>query len=134
MMFTNLNPYYLFDLAAVSMAALAVVCSAYAISAARRTRRRQNGLEGAVDSMRHEIEVIAGITARLGQRLDTLESTCESFSDRVRLVELRSGSRSFDEAIDLARRGADAGKLTEQFGLTGGEADLVTRLHRKARP
>jgi hypothetical protein len=116
------------------VAVLAVVCAAFAISAARRMGRRQTILEGALNAMRHDIEVIAGSNDRHGQRLNTLECSSESFGDRVRLVELRSGSRSLDEAIDSARRGADAGKLTEQFGLTGGEADLVTRLHRKTRP
>jgi hypothetical protein len=37
--------------------------------------------------------------------------------------------QSFDQAIDSARRGADPVKLTQQFGLSRGEADLVMRLH-----
>jgi Protein of unknown function (DUF2802) len=35
----------------------------------------------------------------------------------------------FDQAIDFARRGTDPGRLTQQFGLSRAEADLVTRLH-----
>jgi hypothetical protein len=133
-MMITMNLSSFLDIAAVGIAILAVLGAALAIYAARRMGRRLRTSECALASMRHDIELIAGTSARNGQRLDTLESGWESFSDRVRLVELRSGSRSFDEAIEFARRGADAGKLTEQFGLSGGEADLVTRLHRKTRP
>jgi hypothetical protein len=132
-MISNMTQYPLLTIGALGIAVLAVVCAACAITFARHIRSRQKSLEAALDSMRHDIEFIAGLSERNGQRLNTLESDAESFGDRIRLVELRSGSRSFDEAIDFARRGADANKLAEQFGLSGGEADLVTRLHRRAR-
>jgi hypothetical protein len=54
-------------------------------------------------------------------------------ADRVALVELRGSAQSFDLAIDSARRGTDSGRLTQQFGLSRGEADLVKRLHGRKK-
>ena len=38
-----------------------------------------------------------------------------------------------EQAIELARRGADADKLAAQFGLSSGEAELVARMHGRKR-
>ncbi len=56
-------------------------------------------------------------------------------AERVDLVESRTGpgSESLDKAIDMARRGADSDRLEQQFGLSSAEADLVARLHGRAK-
>jgi hypothetical protein len=129
----NGDPEYAGALVALGTVGLAALSAAYAIAAARRLRRRLDTAESALAAMRRELEFTAGVCHRYGQRLNTLESNVESFGDRVRLVELRGGSRALDEAIDYARRGGDAVRQAEKFGLCGAEAELVTRLHRQAR-
>jgi hypothetical protein len=79
--------------------------------------------------MRREFEVVGSISLRTGRRVKRVEEACAGVADRVELVELRGSVPSFDQAIDSARRGTDSGRLTQQFGLSRVEPDLVTRLH-----
>lgn len=72
---------------------------------------------------------MASISVKTGRRVKRIEQEYAGVVDRVDQVELRGAAPSFDQAIDSARRGAGPGKLTQQFGLSRGEADLVTRLH-----
>jgi hypothetical protein len=44
-------------------------------------------------------------------------------------VEARAPAKALDEAVLSARRGADTRQLTQRFGLSRGEAELVARLH-----
>ncbi len=65
-------------------------------------------------------------------RLQRVEREHAKIADRMSLVEFRGEGRSFDQAIDFARRGADPDKLAASFGLSRGEADLLTRLHGRS--
>jgi hypothetical protein len=95
----------------------------------RRQRTRYLALESSVAAMRRELEVAASISLRTGQRVKRFEHASAGVADRVELLELRGSVPSFDQAIESARRGMDSGRLTQQFGLSRVEADLVTRLH-----
>ena len=100
----------------------------------RRLKTRYLELESSVAAMRREFEVVGSISLRTGRLVKRVEQTCAGVADRVELVELRGSAPSFDQAIDSARRGTESGRLTEQFGLSRVEADLVTRLHgRRAK-
>ncbi len=112
-------------------------CGAYlailATRASRGWRERCDSLEASLESMRREMEMVASISAKTGQRVKRIENEYSGVADRVEVVELRRISHSFDEAIDSARRGADPGKLSQEFGLSRGEADLVARLHGRKK-
>jgi hypothetical protein len=56
--------------------------------------------------------------------------------ERVGQLELATEERSFEQAIGCAERGEEAERLISCFGLTEGEANLVTLLHgeRAHRP
>jgi hypothetical protein len=99
----------------------------------RRWRARCLAVETSLAAMRREIEVLASISLRTGRRVKRIEQEYSGVADRVELVELRGAAASFDEAIDSARRGTDPVKLTQQFGLSRVEADLVTRLHGRRK-
>lgn len=105
---------------------------AMAVSAAR-LKARCISLEASVAAMRRELEVVGSISLRTGRRVKRIEHDCAGVADRVELVELRGSAPSFDQAIDSARRGTDSGRLTQQFGLSRVEADLVERLHGRRR-
>jgi hypothetical protein len=83
--------------------------------------------------MRRELELAASISVKTGRQVKRIEQEYSSVADRVDQVELRGAAQSFEQAIDSARRGADPGKLAQQFGLSSGEADLVTRLHGRKK-
>ena len=83
--------------------------------------------------MRRELELMVSISVKTGRRVKRVEQEYSGVADRVDLVELRGTAQSFDQAIDSARRGADSGKLAQQFGLSRGEAYLVERLHGRKK-
>jgi hypothetical protein len=99
----------------------------------RRMKARYAALESSVAAMRREFEVVGSISLRTGRRSKRIEQDYAGVADRVELLELRGSLPSFDQAIDSARRGMDSGRLTQQFGLSRVEADLVTRLHGRRR-
>ena len=117
---------------ALALAVTAVVVAVFAIGAARRSRQHCESLETRIAALRREVELVASISVRTGRRVQRVEHGYSDVADRVELVESRgtvNGAGSLDQAIDLARHGADSEKLAAQFGLSSGEADLVARLY-----
>ena len=121
--------------------------------AARQLRRlREDGaaLEARAGALRRELDRVAAAGAKAQSqaesqdrllrqahaqtlaRLQRVERENAKIADRMSLVEFRGDGRSIDQAIDFARRGADPDKLAAKFGLSRGEADLVTKLHGRA--
>jgi hypothetical protein len=121
--------------------------------AARKTRALQvhdSALESRAAALRRELDRVTAAAAnaqlqaqahteaqdhahaRIQARLQLLEQNYATITNRIDLAEFRSEGHSFDQAIDFARRGADPDKLAAKFGLSRGEADLVTRLHGRA--
>ncbi len=112
----------------------------------RALRKGGLALESRAAAMRRELDRLGAAAAQSQSqaraqeqslvqtlaRLQRVEQQFAAITDRIGLVEFRGEGRSFDQAIDFARRGADPDKLAEKFGLSRGEADLVTRLHRRA--
>jgi hypothetical protein len=109
------------------------VSALFAMRAVRGWRARSLSVETSLEALRRELELVASISMKTGRRLKRIEQEYSGVADRVDQVELRGAAPSFDQAIDSARRGADPGKLTQQFGLSSGEADLVTRLHGRKK-
>jgi hypothetical protein len=125
----TLSPNSVLQIAAASLA----ICGLFAVIAQsfsmRRLRKRCAAAESSVAAMRREFEVMASISLRTGRRVKRMEREFSGVAERVESVELRGPAQCFDQAIDFARRGSDSGKLTQQFGLSRAEAELVTRLH-----
>ncbi len=130
----DINIVSVLSTAGLSFGLLGWIATLVTRRAMRRVAARCQSLETSLAAIRREMELVASISTRTGRRLKTIEHDYSGVADRVELVELRGSAQSFDQAIDSARRGADSGKLAQQFGLSRGEADLVTRLHgRKKR-
>ena len=110
-----------------------LISGLFAIRAARAWRMRCLMTESSLMAVHRELELMASISVKTGRRLKRIEREYAGVTDRVDQLELRGAAPSFDQAIDSARRGADPGKLTRQFGLSCGEADLVARLHGRKK-
>jgi hypothetical protein len=126
----NLNTFLSVGGACLALAALLLAVGAK--QAAQRWRARCESLEASVASLHREVELVASISVKTGRRVQRVESEFSGVADRVDVVESRapvSGADSLDLAIEWARQGADTDKLSEQFGLSSGEAELVARLH-----
>jgi hypothetical protein len=118
---------------AASLGACALLLIAVQTFSLRRLRARYVALESSVTAMRRELEVVGSISLRTGRRVKRIEHDYAAVADRVELIELRGSAPNFDQAIDSAKRGTDSGLLTQHFGLSRVEADLVTRLHGRRR-
>ena len=129
----TLNIYNIIAIGAASLSACTLLVVIMQASALRRLRASYAALESSVTAMRRELEVVGAISLRTGRRVKRIEHDCAGVADRVELVELRGSAPSFDQAIDSAKRGTDSGLLTQHFGLSRVEADLVTRLHGRRR-
>jgi len=120
-------------IAVAAMAVAALLTAIAAWSSMRRSRTRCAALESNLAELRRDLELAASIGVRTRRRVERIEHEYSGIADRVELVESRGPAGSFDQAIDSARRGADASKLTQQFGLSRSEAELVTRLHGRQK-
>ena len=119
------------------VAACALAAAVLAAQALRRWQARCEALESVVEGLRREVELVASISARTGRRVQRVEHDYSDVAERVEVVESRgpsvAGIGSLDQAIEWARRGADAEQLAGQFGLSSGEAELVARMHGKKK-
>jgi hypothetical protein len=116
-----------------ALAVLALAASFLTARALRRLRARNDSLESSLAAVRREMELVASIGMRAGRRVKRIERDHVNLVDKLGVLELRCEARPYDQAIALARRGADSGKLAEHLGLSRGEADLVSRLHGRKK-
>jgi hypothetical protein len=128
-----INANMLLGLASGALGLLGLVSALFAVRSVRAWRARCLSLESSLAALHREMEIVASISLKTGRRLKRIEQEYSGVADRVGQVELRGASQCFDQAIDSARRGADPLKLTQQFGLSRSEADLVTRLHGRKK-
>jgi hypothetical protein len=129
----TMNINTVLELAGAVLGLAGLISSLCAIRAVRGWRARCLIVESSLSAVRRELALVGSISLKTGHRLKRVEHEYSGVAERVDQVELRGGSQSFDQAIDSARRGADPGKLTRQFGLSRGEADLVARLHGRKK-
>jgi len=122
-----------FGIAGALLGLSGLVSAVFTMRAIRGWRARCLSVEASLASVSRELELVASISMKTGRRVRRIEQEYSGVVDRVDMVELRGPGQSFDQAIDFARRGADPGKLTQQFGLSHGEADLVMRLHGRRK-
>ena len=121
------------EIAAASLAICALSAVAALSFSLRRWRIRCAAVESSLAAMRRELDVTASISLRTGSRVNRIERKYSGVAERIESVEQRGPAQCFDQAIDFARRGTDSGGLTQQFGLSRAEADLVTRLHGRKK-
>ncbi len=126
-----MNGAVVFSVVATGTGIAAMVAAAVALRALGSWRGRVESLEAGLAGLRRELEMLASISARTGRHVQRVEQEFSGVAERIDLVESRGAAMpgSLDEAISWARRGVDADKLAQQFGLTSAEAELVSRLH-----
>jgi len=130
-MIMNINA--ILGITGTALGFLGLIFALFAIRAIRAWRARCLIVESSLAAVRLELEMVTSLGVKTDLRIKRIEQEYSGVTDRVDLVELRGSVQSFDQAIDSARHGADSGKLTQQFGLSRGEADLVARLHGRKK-
>jgi hypothetical protein len=115
--------------AGAALGLLGLLLGLAALRSARALHERSIGAEASLASVRRELERVASASVKIERRLKRFEQETTDSAERLDQIELRGSGQCIDQAIDYARRGADPAKLSQHFGLSRGEADLVTRLH-----
>jgi len=129
----SMNINTLLGIAGAALGFLGLISALFTIRAVHGWRARCLMVESSLAAVHRELELTASISVKAGRRLKRIEQEYAGVADRVEQVELRGAAPSFDQGSDSAGCGADAGKLTRQFGLSRGEAELVTRLHGRKK-
>jgi uncharacterized protein DUF2802 len=132
-MSVNLSFDEILSLGGAAVGLLGLVAALCAFKAARAVRVRCLGVEASLAAVRRELELMASISMKTGRKVRRIEHEYSGVADRVEQVEQRGPAQCFDQAIDHARRGADVGTLSNRFGLSQGEAELVARLHGRKK-
>jgi len=131
MMTIDINAALSIAAAVISLISLAAAVQLY--RTVLHWRERCTSLEAILPGLQREIERFASISVRTGRQVKRIENHYSEVAERVDLVEARGPAKALDAAVDSARRGADTRHLTEQFGLSRGEAELVARLHGRKK-
>jgi type II secretory pathway component PulJ len=126
-----MNIATMLETATAILALGALIAVFFTARSVQRSRRQCEALESNLAALRREIELIASISVRTGRRVQRVASEFSGVAERIESFETRvaGGAPDLDQAIELARRGARPDRLEQQFGLSRGEADLVSRLH-----
>ncbi len=78
-----------------------------------------------------DMRALAAAASGMGERVRDLEQRLHTLSRRQEQQELSEpGGQSYQQARKLAQRGADPEELIDIYGLTHGEAELISMLHR----
>jgi len=108
-----------------------------AIAGLRRLRAASELLESVDKALKQgarEQGEIKPLALQLGERLTALENRVRQLNERVSQVESRSHSGpDYDQAIRMAKKGANPDELMRQCGLGQSEAKLVVAVHGVGR-
>jgi hypothetical protein len=91
--------------------------------------RRQAALAARCAKLEQALAGVVGLTERVAAVESRGREDLSQVAQRLGQLELATESRSYEQAIGCAERGEDAERLISCFGLTEGEAKLVTLLH-----
>jgi hypothetical protein len=116
-----------------ALALAALTALVLAIRSRRRLGRRLDALERELEALRANVATSTAIGVRVGERLRRVDQVSAQMNDRLGQLEVRGDGRPYDHAIALVRHGADADRLVRHFGLSRGEADLVSLVHGRRK-
>jgi hypothetical protein len=96
-------------------------------------RKRVLAMDDDLRALQRDAGGNAGLAGRVVSTERRVREQLGQVSDRLGKLELRSDSRSYEQAINLAAKGGGTERLISYFGLSEGEASLVRLLHGRAR-
>lgn len=97
----------------------------------RQLRLDQRDAEGRVRRIGGELSALTKASTGAGDHLVKVEQQIRRLLERQDQWELQQGSnRPYEQAIQMAHKGASVDDLVTRCGLSRGEAELVSVLHR----
>ena len=127
------SPELLITAAAIVIAA--VVSTLLFVKQARasaKLRRECEALQELVSHVRREAHSAVAYGSDVGKRLRKAEKDLAQITQRLGQVEMSGDTRAFERAIHVARQGVEADDLMTNFGISRGEAELMSIVHGKS--
>ena len=133
---------------AIALIALAVVCLGLTITCvwlATRVRRLNDSMQfqfrqhaerhlkrdQSMQELTRRVDTYIGVCVKMGDELQTLQQLAAPLPDRLSKLEQSDPTMiSYLQASRLVTLGASVDDLTQSCGLTKGEAELVSKLHK----
>lgn len=109
--------------------ALPALLMCYELVVVLPLRRRVTRLAESQASLRVSVQEATALAVGLVKTNRALRGRLEVIEDRLGQLQLASTGRPYDQAISLAEQGEAPERLASCFGLTMGEAKLVSLLH-----
>lgn len=113
---------------ALALGAAAITVAVYELVCVRPLRRRAARADAQLAVLAQSAEAASRLAAQAG-RVQRLEGQTRQLAERLGQLELRADTRGYEQAIQLAAHGGGTDRLVSCFGLTEGEAELVSLLH-----
>lgn len=118
---------------ALSLGPALVALAAYELICVRVLRRRVRNLAERCAALEGSVDDATRLLVRVASGERRVRGTLSQLGERMGQLELRSEVRPYEQAISLAEQGEQAARLVSCFGLTEGEASLVSLLHGDRR-
>ena len=117
-------------------AALPIIAAltAYELICVLPLRRRLAALGRDQHRQQRALRSTARLAPKLAKSDKALREQLVRLGERLGQLELRSDTRSYEQAISLAAKGTGTESLVSCLGLSEGEANLVRLLHGKRSP
>jgi Protein of unknown function (DUF2802) len=113
----------------LGLASGALVVLVYELLFVFPLRRRVRHVDQKMVVAEQALEAAADMARQIICDESRIRGELRGLTEKLAQLQPRSDARLYEEAISLAARGAGAERLSSCFGLTRGEADLVSLLH-----
>ena len=127
-----MNPIPWLDLA-LALGPVLIVLAAYELVCVRPLRRQVRESDERYSLLQRSLRETTRLVVRVTSNDRNLRGELSRLGERLGQLELRSEVRPYQQAISLAEKGEQAERLVSCFGLTEGEASLVSLLHGDRR-
>ena len=126
-------------------AVVAVVALVFGVSATlalvlntRHVQQLMRQQHQSLETVQRDLRALCNAAVQVGARVNQLEQVAKELQQRQRELGLRQEkmiqpepeARNFEQAIKLAQKGASVEELMDICGLSRGEAELMSMMHR----
>lgn len=113
-----------------SLIGVLLVATLVLIQRQRRLSRELNSVNAQIKVIENELRALYAGAAGVGAHLARVESKLGNLSYRQDQVDVRDPTvQTYNQAIEMAQRGASVNDLMKRCGLLREEAELLVRLH-----
>ncbi len=118
---------------ALALGPVLIGLAAYELVFVRPLRRQVRESAERHSVLQRSLKETTRLVVRIASSDRSVRDELSRLGERLGQLELRSEVRPYQQAISLAEKGEQAERLVSCFGLTEGEASLVSLLHGDRR-